>query len=54
MNDIDLIFLETIQRFNASEHRDLVREPDGTFRQETDAEFKKRLVEKYKKNQRRY
>lgn len=49
MNEIDLIFLDTIQRFSTCEHRHLVKEPNGTFRQETDEEFKKRLVEKYNK-----
>lgn len=52
MNEIDLIFLEAIQRINTCEHRELVKEPDGTFRQETDEEFKKRLIEKYKKSRR--
>lgn len=52
MNAIDLLFLNTIQKFSTCEHRHLIKEPNGTLREESDEEFKKRLVEKYKKSRR--
>lgn len=41
------IFNALLKDINNCEHRHIVKEPDGTYREETDDEFRKRLIEKY-------
>lgn len=45
------IFNALLKNIDECEHRHLVKEPDGTYREETDDEFRKRLIEKYRKSE---
>lgn len=38
---------EIAKKIEKEEHRHLIKEKDGTFREETDEEFKNRLTQKY-------
>ena len=42
---------EKNRSINEYEHRHLVQKEDGTYREETDDEFRKRLIEKYRKSE---
>lgn len=41
------IFNALLKDIKECEHRHLVKEPDGTYREETDDEFRNRLIKKY-------
>ena len=47
----DEIFNALLKDIDNCEQRQIVKEPDGTYREETDDEFKKRLIEKYRKSE---
>ena len=38
---------DIVNKINTEEHRHLIQEKDGTYREETDDEFKNRLIKKY-------
>lgn len=43
------IFNALLKNIKECEHRHFVKKEDGTYREETDEEFKKRLIEKYRR-----
>ena len=45
------IFNALIKNINEREHRHLVQKENSTYREETDDEFKKRLIKKYRKSE---